>query len=96
MKKHFVSTLGILLLIVMAGTFLVACGTSSPASGNATTGAGLMQERCTACHSSTRVVSAHHTAAEWKVSVDRMIARGAQLTPQEEQTLINYLAQNYP
>ncbi len=28
-------------------------------------------------------------------SVDRMINRGAQLTPQEEQTLIDYLAKNY-
>ena len=55
-----------------------------------------MQERCTVCHSSTRVVSAHHTAAEWKVTVDRMIARGAKLTQPEEQTLIDYLAQNYP
>ena len=96
MKKPFLTTLGILLLIVMAGTFLAACGTGSPASGNATTGAGLMQERCTVCHSSTRVVSAHHTAAEWKVTVDRMIARGAKLTQPEEQTLIDYLAQNYP
>jgi hypothetical protein len=95
MKKPSVSTLCILLLVVMAGTFLAACGTSSPASGSATTGAALMQERCTVCHSSTRVVSAHHTAAEWKVTVDRMIARGAKLTPQEEQDLINYLAQNY-
>jgi hypothetical protein len=27
--------------------------------------------------------------------VDRMINKGAQLSPTEEQTLINYLAQNY-
>jgi hypothetical protein len=54
-----------------------------------------MQDRCSVCHSLDRVISAHHTAAEWKVTVDRMVNRGAQLTPQEEQTLIDYLAKNY-
>jgi len=35
------------------------------------------------------------TADQWKTTVDQMINRGAQLNPQEEQTLITYLAQNY-
>jgi cytochrome c-type biogenesis protein CcmH/NrfF len=54
-----------------------------------------MQQRCTVCHSANRVTSAHHTAADWKNTVDRMINKGAQLSSTEEQTLIDYLAQNY-
>ncbi len=100
MTKHIFSLINILLLIVLAGALLAACGSSSsPASsssgGSASAGQALMQDRCSVCHSLTRVVSAHHTAAEWKMTVDRMINQGAQLTPQEEQTLIGYLSQNY-
>ena len=54
-----------------------------------------METRCSACHSLDRIKSAHKTADQWKTTVDRMIKNGATLTSQEEQTLIDYLAQNY-
>jgi hypothetical protein len=54
-----------------------------------------MQQRCSACHSLSRVTSVQKTAAQWKSTVDRMVNNGAQLTPAEEQTLVTYLAQNY-
>ena len=74
---------------------------STPASSSGTTagstadGQTLMQQRCTVCHSTGRITSAHMTAAQWQATVDKMINNGAQLTPQEEQTLVTYLAQNY-
>jgi mono/diheme cytochrome c family protein len=103
MRKQIIFVIGILLLLVLAGVLLAACGSSSPAATSAggqtgastSAGQALMQQRCTVCHSANRVTSAHHTAAEWKNTVDRMINKGAQLSPTEEQTLINYLAQNY-
>jgi cytochrome c-type biogenesis protein CcmH/NrfF len=54
-----------------------------------------MQQRCSVCHSLSRVSSAQKTAAQWKATVDKMINNGAQLSPAEEQTLVNYLAQTY-
>jgi len=54
-----------------------------------------MQERCSVCHSTDRITSAHKTAAEWTTTVERMVSNGAQLDPQEQQTLIGYLAANY-
>jgi cytochrome c-type biogenesis protein CcmH/NrfF len=54
-----------------------------------------MEQRCTVCHSADRVTSAQKTAAQWKQTVDKMINNGAQLSPSEEQTLVNYLAQTY-
>jgi hypothetical protein len=54
-----------------------------------------MQERCSVCHSLNRVTSSLKTAAEWKISVDRMINNGAQLSPAEEQTLVTYLSNTY-
>lgn len=100
MKKPIVSLISILLLILLAGILLASCGSGSSSAtsssgSSSSNGQALMQDRCSVCHSVTRVTLAHHTAPEWKVSVDRMINRGAQLTPQEEQTLIDYLAKNY-
>ncbi len=62
---------------------------------SATDGQTLMQQRCSVCHSLDRITSAHKTADQWKTTVERMISHGAQLSPQEEQILIDYLAQNY-
>ena len=99
MKKRTISVISILLVIILMGILLVACGSSSPApatsGGSSAGGLTLMQQRCSACHSLSRVTSVQKTAAQWKSTVDRMINNGAQLTPAEEQTLVNYLAQNY-
>jgi mono/diheme cytochrome c family protein len=103
MKKRTIIFISILVLIVMAGILLAACGSSSstpPSSGGTTGGstdAGqtLMEQRCSVCHSPSRVTSAQKTAAQWKATVDKMINNGAQLSPAEEQTLVNYLAQTY-
>ncbi len=93
MKKHVGLIVSLLMIIILTGTLLAACGSgSTPAPLDGQT---LMNERCSVCHDLSRVTSAHHTAAEWKVTVDRMIARGAQLTPAEEQVLLDYLSANY-
>ena len=100
MKKRIIPLISIILLVVLGGTLLASCGSSGTAAsnssaGSAAAGQALMQDRCSVCHSLTRVVSAQKTADQWKITVDRMINQGAQLTSQEEQTLIDYLAQNY-
>lgn len=69
--------------------------TSTPASTTAIDGATLVSQRCTACHSMSRIESAHHSAAEWQTIVDSMIRRGARLTPEEETVVVNYLAATY-
>jgi hypothetical protein len=35
------------------------------------------------------------SADRWKTTVERMVNNGAQLSSQEQQTLVDYLAQNY-
>ena len=103
MIKHTISISSILLLILLVGILVAACGSSSPApastsgstGGSTTDGQTLMQTRCTVCHSADRITSAQKTAAQWKTTVDKMINNGAQISPAEEQTLVNYLAQTY-
>jgi len=96
MKKRKISILSAVLLIGLAGILLAGCGSpASTSSGSASAGQTLMQQRCTVCHSTARITSAHMTADQWKATVDKMINNGAQLSPTEEQTLVTYLAQTY-
>ena len=115
MNKPLITLISILVVVVLAGALLAACGSSTsaiPTTGGSTGGSTgsptsgstgsstadgqtLMQQRCSVCHSLSRVTSAQKTTAQWKVTVDKMINNGAQLSPAEEQTLVNYLAQTY-
>ena len=58
-------------------------------------GASLLQERCTVCHGLARVQSAQKSEADWRATVDRMVAQGAHLSSAEQETLIKYLAATY-
>jgi cytochrome c5 len=106
MKRQTALAIGILLFALLAVTVLAACGTSSPTAAPAASSSGgsgtgldgqtLMEQRCSVCHSTDRITSAHKTADQWKTTVERMVSHGSQLDAQEQQTLIDYLAQTYP
>ncbi len=101
----------VLLLAVFIIVSVLAAGCGQPTAPSATEapkapgaatqpatapeGAALLQQRCTGCHNLTRVESAQKTADQWKATVDRMVGKGAQLTPGEENVLISYLAATY-
>jgi hypothetical protein len=99
MNNKSFSIISMFLIFLILGILLVSCGTtaSTPntSGGSTLDGQTLMQQRCSVCHSLDRVISAQKTLDQWTVSVNRMIAHGAQLTPAEEQTLLAYLAVNY-
>jgi len=98
MRKTLLS-IGIFCIAVLV--FAVACSsgtaasTVAPAMTASQEGATLVSERCTACHSISRVESSRLSAAEWGALVDQMIARGAQLTPAEKTVVVSYLAANF-
>lgn len=102
MKRRLV----ILFVCILSFTiFFSACssGPSGPQPASSLTqtstapldAATQVQERCSKCHPLTRVESTRHSAAEWKTIVDLMISRGAQLTPEEETVVVDYLATNF-
>lgn len=97
MKKQYLVAISLVLVLILSGVFLASCGssTNSPSSTSPLDGKGLMEQRCTVCHSTARITSAHMTAAEWTDTVQSMIARGAQLSASEQQTLIGYLSATY-
>lgn len=50
---------------------------------------------CTQCHGLGTIVQLHEAPAGWKLHVYDMVLRGAQITPAEAGTVINYLANNF-
>jgi hypothetical protein len=79
--------------------FVSACSsqasTSTVSATSSINGATLVQERCTKCHSITRVERSRYTAAQWETIVNTMISKGAEVTPEEEPVIVNYLATNF-
>ena len=58
-------------------------------------GAALLEERCTVCQGVERTTQAQKTHDEWEQTVTRMVGQGAELTEDEQATLIEYLAATY-
>lgn len=85
-------------LLLMA--LVIACGggeepTQVPPAPPTVSGAELLQGRCAECHTLDRVEAASKTQAEWEATVARMRGKGAELTDDEAQTLVEYLVENY-
>jgi len=54
-------------------------------------GAALVEQRCTVCHTRARIDDEDEDRDGWTEIVDRMISRGAQLSPDERLRVIDYL-----
>ncbi len=58
-------------------------------------GKAIVMEDCQACHKLTNITKAHKSLDDWKDSVQTMIDRGANVTPDQMDTLVQYLAKNF-
>lgn len=60
-------------------------------------GPGLMliNERCSSCHDTAQVFGVRKPPAEWAATVQSMIDRGADLSQDEQKTVVAYLATNF-
>ena len=65
---------------------------SGDGGSSVTDGATLMEERCTVCHSTSRILGASKDLAGWQSTIDRMVGKGAKLTEEEQAVLAEYLA----
>lgn len=57
-------------------------------------GLDLIKERCGFCHSTAQVTGVRKTPAAWAATVQSMIDRGAELEPEEQKVMTDYLAAN--
>jgi glucose dehydrogenase len=60
-------------------------------------GAGrpIVQKQCAVCHALTVVTAKHASRGEWEQVVNQMVSRGADLTDDEIDAVIGYLAKHY-
>jgi len=93
-------------LLLMTVLVLAACGgtattaVTTPASDGTTSTSGLdgktiLENACQSCHSLTVVEREHQDAAGWTRTVEKMMQKGAKLTADEKNALIQYLAETY-
>jgi cytochrome c5 len=69
---------------------------TSSNSGTTLDAATFTEQTCSQCHTFSRAQNAGRSSAEWATTVDRMISHGLSVTPEERQTIIDYLALTYP
>ncbi len=91
-------------LSALAVFLVVALGSTSaqttPPAESATAmpdGAGkpIVQRACASCHAITTVTSKRANRKEWDQVVNQMVSRGAELSDDEIDTVIEYLSKNY-
>lgn len=54
------------------------------------------KELCGSCHNLQKVVLSRKTPQEWERSVTDMVARGAQIFPDEAEKIVKYLTTSFP
>ena len=107
MSRRILAVFAMMLLVVLLGSLLAACGgakekTAVPtkeqeeATPAALDGKSLLEERCTGCHDLGRVERAKKTEEKWKATVERMVGKGSQLNQEEQALVIQHLAETYP
>lgn len=84
----------LLLLGVVGCSGVASSGKGLPVSSEPTLDAGrlLIESKCTLCHALDRVKTADHDEAGWQATVARMRSKGAVLTDEETQSILDYLA----
>lgn len=93
---HFRTHLPHLCLLAVLAVFVTPMYAQSPANAlPAGNGKDLVAVACTQCHGLKLIVALRDGPVGWKHFVDDMILRGAQLNPQEADTVAQYLARNF-
>ena len=58
-------------------------------------GKDILENNCSECHGADSVTALHQSRSGWAGLVDDMIAKGAQLTPDQITTVVDYLTANF-
>lgn len=73
----------------------VAKPAPAPAPSKDDADRALLEKDCSSCHSVDQVTARNRSAAEWAETIDRMVNYGAQLTPEDNKRIADFLAAHY-
>lgn len=73
----------------------VAKPAPAPATSTDDADRALLEKDCSSCHSVDQVTARNRSAAEWAETIDRMVNYGAQLTPEDNKRIADFLAAHY-
>jgi hypothetical protein len=74
---------------------LAADAPAAPAAPPPGKGLDLINERCGFCHSTAQVFASRKTQPDWAATVQAMADRGAEVSPDEQKVIVDYLSKNY-
>lgn len=88
--------------VVLSGAIVALIAAALPAARAAQTppaqppgpGLVLVNEHCGSCHATTQATGVRKTRTNWEAVVQSMVDRGAELTPEEQSVVTDYLATN--
>lgn len=92
--------LALFLCVFLVGFLSVSCSSAptEPPTPAATptldvrAGQELVASRCSVCHAVGVIEAAKYDQAGWKATVERMVAKGAILNPDQQSQAVDYLA----
>jgi len=96
--RAFVGALAALLLAVAVTAQAQTSGAAPPVRANALPpgeGRDLVAVACSQCHVLNVITSMRNGQTGWRDHVYNMVLRGAQLTPREADTVLDYLVANF-
>lgn len=92
MNRHTISRLLLGILIVIA----VGCSKADIPEPTAHPGKSVLNQKCVQCHDISRVKNYQSDPEGWAMTVDRMMMLGAELSDEQYEQLVDYLALTYP
>ena len=81
MKRFSAVLISVVVLVIFSAVFAFA---QPPAKA-------LVNDACSKCHGIKKVYSANKNAAEWGITLDGMIKKGAKIKPEERDPVLKYL-----
>jgi hypothetical protein len=90
----------IIFAIILSSLLLNSVAQSAPPKPNADKladgpGEKLVEKACLSCHNAHVIVTKRASADDWAEDVDKMVARGAVLTDDENDQVVEYLSTHY-
>ena len=96
MKKWFIALSLMMVIFILFGVGCSSAATPVPTpTQDLSKAKSVVESRCSTCHGLAQVQAAKYDQAGWESVVKRMVGNGAQLTAEQQQLAVQYLAQAY-